>query len=461
MTKEKKKITKKNLMTAEKDDNDKMVVYDNRFNRLTLHVLNRIELNILSFFLHALKEKGDNEVIVSIADIKKYARIKDRSSGALLDSYIDDEGNTHLGILESLNKKILGMKIPVEFEKEGIKFEGQFNLFSAYAVSKDRKNFYLKIDSDYKFLINNITKYFTQYKLDDFARLNSSYSQLLFQILKQWDSVGKLEMTMDKFKEKLGIPSTYRMSAVNSRVLVPIEKELPKYLENFKIEKIKTGKTITSIKFTWDRKEQSIYEEGDIEDANIIEAEVIYSDDLKKAISKCKRNHFISDTKILTQENIEILLKEFSEVDVIEGLNKIYSAAKQPITELNYFKKVIAGIKTGTKKTERKNNANRKKTTVKEKKVVEEKIESEKVKEISEEEYKKLFEKEYTKYTKENKIQKSKLVRFSFEKMFSSQYKIIKKDEKFEEFLKNNYEKLKDKSKEEQLKIYEKFMNLF
>ena len=40
-----------------KEIEDKLVVYDNSFNRLTLHTLNNTELNILSYFFTLLKGK--------------------------------------------------------------------------------------------------------------------------------------------------------------------------------------------------------------------------------------------------------------------------------------------------------------------------------------------------------------------------------------------------------------------
>lgn len=455
---------------------DKIVVYDNSFNRLTLHTLNSTELNILSYFLHCLKEKGNKEIIVPVAEIKRYSKIKDRSNDILINGWIDNKGEKKLGILDNLRKKLLSMKIPVEFHKEGMKFTGEFNLFSGYALSEDKKNFYIKIDEDYKFLINNITKYFTQYKLDDFTSLKSGYSKLLFQLLKQWNSVGELEMSIEEFREKLGIPESYRMSAVNSRVLINIEKELPEYFDNFKIEKIKSGRTIKALKFSWSNSKKR--EENIIEDAIILEPELIYSKELEKSIKKCKKNHFVGDNKVLTEENIKILLKEFEEQDIILGLEKIYKVAKQPITELNYFKKVILSIKKDriSKFTEQEKIKMMKEAEViqlepsKEKKkglqesiIEQEKISKEKIV-LTKEEYELKFEKEYEEFLKKNKARKSKYAKLGFEKIFISKYKIKSEEdieeEKFKEFLKNNYNKLKDKSLEEQKSIYEKFMNL-
>lgn len=459
---------KKKVGRPKSKKEDKLVVYDNTFNRLTLHVLNSIELNILSYFLHCLKEKGENEVIVSMAEIKKYCKIKDRGNNILINGWIDKNGEKKIGLLDSLKKKILTMKIPVEFNKAGIKFTGEFNLFSGYAVSEDKKNFYLRIDGEYKFLINNITRYFTQYKLDDFTNLKSSYSKLLFQLLKQWNSVGELEMSIMEFREKLGVPKSYRMSAVNSRVLVNIEKELPEYFKNFKIEKIKQGKTIAALKFTWDNLKKIQNDNEMIEEAVVLEPELLYSKALERAINKCKRNHFVGDNKVLTEKNIKILLKEFEEKDIITGLEKIYKVAKQPITELNYFKKVILSIKK-----ERDSIVQDKFEKMKEAEIIEVKDKKSEIQEdlfkiqekiiLTKEEYEEKFEKEYEEFLKQNKARRSKFSRNGFEKMFIAKYQIKNEqseEEKFQEFLKNNYDKLKNRSLEEQKKIYQKFINL-
>ena len=49
-----------------------------------------------------------------------------------------------IGFLDSLKKKILTMKIQLSLIRQ-IKFTGEFNLFSGYAVSEDKKNFLSKI----------------------------------------------------------------------------------------------------------------------------------------------------------------------------------------------------------------------------------------------------------------------------------------------------------------------------
>ena len=82
---------------------------------------------------------------------------------------------------------------------------------------------------------------------------------------------------------------------------------------------------------------------------------------------------------------------------------------------------------------------------------------------LTKEEYEEKFEKEYEEFLKQNKARRSKFSRNGFEKMFIAKYQIKNEqseEEKFQEFLENNYDKLKNRSLEEQKKIYQKFINL-
>ena len=111
-----------------KESSKKVVAYDNRFNSLKLSVLTKLELNILNFFLYSLKDKEENDVIIPLADIRKYAKIKRTDNQKLIANLTNDKG-----LIFSLGDKLSRMQIPVSFEEAGIKFNGKFNLFKGYA----------------------------------------------------------------------------------------------------------------------------------------------------------------------------------------------------------------------------------------------------------------------------------------------------------------------------------------
>ena len=67
----------------------------------------------------------------------------------------------------------------------------------------------------------------------------------------QFKSTGKLYIKMEDFREKLDIPKSYRLSEITEQVLEVAKKELSTVLENFEYKKIKKGRTVVRIDFTF------------------------------------------------------------------------------------------------------------------------------------------------------------------------------------------------------------------
>lgn len=217
-----------------------------------------------------------------------------------------------------------------------------FNLFGDITTKPKDRVIEIKIDDRFRNLINNLIGNFTKFDLKDLISLNSTYSKTLFRLLKQWESKKEREFPMDEFRELLAIPPKYRISEIDKFVLTPIMTELPQYFFNLKLEKIKTGRRVTSLKFTWNGKQK---EAIDIKEAEVVEIEI--SEQLNKAIEKAKKNRFIE--KLLTLDNIEILTQMFQENDLVKGLLWAYKEVKQDISTLNYL---IKTIRTGAEQKE-------------------------------------------------------------------------------------------------------------
>ena len=86
------------------------------------------------------------------------------------------------------------------------------------------------------------------------THLKSTYSKHMFRILKQYKHTGYVKIKIDDFRERLDIPSSYRMTNINQKVLSPIIKELGFIFKNLSINKIKVkkGRKIEWLEFTFD-----------------------------------------------------------------------------------------------------------------------------------------------------------------------------------------------------------------
>ena len=292
-----------------------------------------------------------------------------------------------------------------------------FNLFGDITTKPKDRVIEIKIDDRFRNLINNLIGNFTKFDLKDLISLNSTYSKTLFRLLKQWESKKEREFPMDEFRELLAIPPKYRISEIDKFVLTPIMTELPQYFFNLKLEKIKTGRRVTSLKFTWNGKPK---EAIDIKEAEVVEIEI--SEQLNKAIEKAKKNRFIE--KLLTLDNIEILTQMFQENDLVKGLLWAYKEVKQDISTLNYL---IKTIRTGAEQKEIKIKVKESKN----KEVIQEalfdektdtfKVDPVKKEKISQEKYEEL----YKGYLKENNIAHNRGTRLGFDKLYENKYEII------------------------------------
>lgn len=292
-----------------------------------------------------------------------------------------------------------------------------FNLFGDITTKPKDRVIEIKIDDRFRNLINNLIGNFTKFDLKDLISLNSTYSKTLFRLLKQWESKKEREFPMDEFRELLAIPPKYRISEIDKFVLTPIMTELPQYFFNLKLEKIKTGRRVTSLKFTWNGKQK---EAIDIKEAEVVEIEI--SEQLNKAIEKAKKNRFIE--KLLTLDNIEILTQMFQENDLVKGLLWAYKEVKQDISTLNYL---IKTIRTGAEQKEIKIKVKESKN----KEVIQEvlfdektdtfKVDPGKKEKISQEKYEEL----YKGYLKENNIAHNRGTRLGFDKLYENKYEII------------------------------------
>lgn len=87
----------------------------------------------------------------------------------------------------------------------------------------------------------------------------------MYRQLKQWKKKGEKEYSVAEFRELLSIPDSYKASHIDSRILKPIQKELSKCFDNFKIKPIKKrtkGNPIIAYQFSWTPEKTNTWVEG-------------------------------------------------------------------------------------------------------------------------------------------------------------------------------------------------------
>lgn len=398
-----------------------IVKYHNDMNKVNLASFSTKELDLFFSICFKLKEMGTDEIKISFNDIKFL--IGEKNNPKRVKFHIDN-----------LNKKLA--QLNYQFEISPNVFE-RFVLFTNFTSNYNDNSLTIKVNSKFGYLLNNLIGNFTKFDLIEFVNLKSSYSKNMFKFLKQWESIKIKEFKIDEFRELLNIPKGFTISKIDERILKPIMDELPQYFSNLKLEKIKTGRSVTSLKFTWSGKVEKIsLQKNDVID--IIEI----SDKLNKVIEKGKKNRFI--VPLLTIDNIEILVEMFQEKDLIKGLNWSYREIKQEIKSLNYL---IKSIKTGMEQKEKKLVVKTVPEVVQEQEIKEEiikenKLDLEKDQELKITEIEKIkitkdeYEELYKKYLEKQKTNHTPFMRKTFDISNKDKYEIIEnKKQKIQEEL--------------------------
>lgn len=117
----------------------------------------------------------------------------------------------------------------------------------------------------FEYILNRLSANFTQYELQEFTSIRSTYAKTAYRLLKQWRTVGRKEFSIDEFKLLLDMPNSYKSCHIDRLVLKPILEQLSPYFKDLKVKKIKSkkrGNPVLGYEFTWEKEVTSTYEKG-------------------------------------------------------------------------------------------------------------------------------------------------------------------------------------------------------
>ena len=212
-----------------------MIKYHNDMNLVAFKDFNQRELNIFFSICSLLKERGEEPVTFSFNDIKSIININIPNN------------NVFESLLVSTYDKLLQLQLGYHNEQKIVRF----SLFTGYVVDKEKKEVTINVNHDYSYILNELSKNFTIFELQEFNSLASSYSKNMFRLLKQYKSTGFYTVSVDEFRRLLDIPESYTMKKIGAKILSLILKELSPYFRDLNINKIKEGRSIKVLEFTF------------------------------------------------------------------------------------------------------------------------------------------------------------------------------------------------------------------
>lgn len=293
---------KKNLKRIDTTD---IVKFENTFDQFVkLKNYTSTELDMFFSILRKVKNQGTNVVEYDFKELRETIK------------YTSRDRKNFIIKLKNVNRKLLQSFITVPNDYDD---EDDIGFFSKFSVRKSIEKLVVSVNKDFVDLLNNFEQ-FTEFLLSNFVSFRSKYSKLLYKTLMQFKSTGKLYLKMEDFREKLDIPKSYRLSEITEQVLEVAKKELSTVLENFEYKKIKKGRTVVRIDFTF--KPIKNFENDEV-------IEVIESNNNENPIEETERIEIlieILEEKIAVEENkinrLTEQIKEFKEKEYIDAADE-------------------------------------------------------------------------------------------------------------------------------------------
>lgn len=236
-----------------------MIKYHNDMNLIAFNDFSQRELNIFFSLCLLMKDKGTGEITLSYNDIKKI--IPDRF----------ESNKKFEEILESVYDKLLRLRLETR-DKNKIE---KFILFTSYKIHVNEKIITINTNSDYSYILNNLSKNFTLFELQEFNELSSTYSKHMFRLLKQYKHTGYYKVSVDEFKRLLNVPESYTMRKITDKILSIVLKELSDNFIDLKVNKIKDGRVIKFLEFSFKPQHYKCNDEIDTIDVEATQSNLI------------------------------------------------------------------------------------------------------------------------------------------------------------------------------------------
>ena len=220
---------------------NKIVKFHNDLNSIKFSSFRAVEYDLFFAILYKLKDKQEEEIILTFEELKKLSEYKKTQNKYFIDSLIE------------INQNLLSIKLNFKNYTEGLYIGATF--FTYYEINEQEKTLSISVNRKLTYLINDLTKNFTQLELKKMSQMSSKYSKIIFRFLKQYDNTKNntnfWEIEINEFKELLNIPSSYLMANIDTRILKPALSELSPLFYNLKLIKKKRGRKIDRLRFEW------------------------------------------------------------------------------------------------------------------------------------------------------------------------------------------------------------------
>lgn len=221
---------------------NEVVKYDNIINQLSFKNFTENDFNLFMCLCSRLRDLGDEK------QVYEYDYLMDMigwDKSQRLDLFHDE--------IKRMTDKIRQIGGVIDISQDEFV---AFNLFDTFRGNKQKRHLTVRVNPDFKFVLNDLTKNFTRFELSEYVNLNGRYSKLLYQHLKQYRSTGWWQVSLKDIRHELSIPESMETRRIINKVINPSIDVIRscKGFSELSVEVLQSprrGRAVIGYKFTW------------------------------------------------------------------------------------------------------------------------------------------------------------------------------------------------------------------
>jgi Initiator Replication protein len=180
---------------------------------------------------------------------------------------------------------------------------------------------------------------FLMYDVRNILQLQSSYSVRIYELLKQYEKIGKRTFSIDDLKETLAVMDKYPLYAnFKQRIIIKAQEDLAAYTDiRFTFEEVKKGRSIHSIVFTI-KSNKSIVEERKL--LTPIIAKVF-----EENVNSLEIYNLVKEFPGVNQGTINEWFSKYNQEHIVERINillKQLAKGKEIKNPMGYLQKLMS-----------------------------------------------------------------------------------------------------------------------
>jgi plasmid replication initiation protein len=219
----------------------RLVIYDNKLNNFGLRNFLPHEQNLFWALILKVIDNGSETIKISRKEIEELSGYKKNNRS--IQNWQDS--------MQSMGNKVIKLNTTLTDERGGIIM---FVCFPVYKIYNDEIE--IEVSRYFQPWFNEFTgKQYTKFELKKMIGIKSGYTKELFRFLMQYKSSGYWEVSVEKFRELMCIPESYKWAHIERQIIYPALNELTtdanpifEYLE-YLTDKKQKGRVTKSIKF--------------------------------------------------------------------------------------------------------------------------------------------------------------------------------------------------------------------